>query len=1052
MNFKTREEDTLKFWKEMGLQKQLDRMNEGQEVFTIYDGPPTANGKPHIGHVLTRSIKDLFPRHRRMKGYHVEFKAGWDTHGLPVELEVEKSLGIDGKDDIEAYGVEAFVHKCKESVWKYKDEWEQISDRLSYSADMASPYVTYENSYIESVWWSLKQIWDKDLLYNGFKVVPYCPRCGTALSSHEVAQGYKDVVDTSVYVRFKLQDSDTYIAVWTTTPWTLPSNVALAVNPSASYVLISLNENALEKAKDKTANAFLAGTKYYIAEELADKVFGEHNYEVLDTVPGASLSGMTYEAILPYSSEQIAKQKKKAHFIVADDYVTLADGTGVVHIAPAFGEDDARLGRKYDLPFVQLVDTKGEMTTDVSDFAGQFVKDADLGIMDKLEADGRMLIRERLEHSYPHCWRCDTPLIYYARNTWFIAMTKLRDDLLKNNQTVNWIPENVREGRFGNFIENVVDWGLSRERYWGTPLPIWQCECGHEHCIGSIEELKSMSDNCPDEIELHKPFIDQVHIKCPECSQNMKRVSEVIDGWYDSGAMPFAQYHYPFENKTFFEENFPANFISEAQDQTRGWFYSLMAIGTLLFDKSPYENVIVMGLVQDKDGRKMSKHIGNVVDPWDVLNKQGADAIRWYFYQASQPWLPSRFSDEAVSEGQRKFMGTLWNTLAFYVLYANIDAFNPLEHALDLEKLNVMDRWLLAKLSALVQRVDSGLDAYEVTAPARAIQNFADELSNWYVRRSRERFWASGMEQDKINAYLTLFTALDTLAKLAAPFVPFISEEVYQVLHGNHIDKMPKSVHLCSYPEAKAEWNNESLIENMDSLINLVQLGRAARNTSGVKNRQPLSKAIIVSEARLPEDLAQVLKEELNIDNIEYKASADALLDYHFKPQLRTLGKKLGAKIPQVKEMLENLNGREAYQHLKDHGFISLNVDGEEIRLAEEDLLIETGDAKGYATEKDQHYTIALDLELNEALIERGLVREIISKVQNMRKNTDFEVTDKIILYYQASDRLNKIIEKNRDLIASEVLAVDIIAGEIESSEVWDINGEEAKLAVKREA
>lgn len=1050
MHFKEREEAIQKLWEDMDLQHKLEEANMGKEIFTIYDGPPTANGKPHIGHVLTRSIKDLFPRYRRMKGQQVEFKAGWDTHGLPVELEVEKLLGIDGKDEIEAYGVESFVHQCKESVWKYKDEWEQISNRLAYSADMENPYITYENNYIESVWWSLKKIWDKGLLYNGFKVVPYCPRCGTALSSHEVAQGYKDVVDTSTYVRFKVKDKDQFLAVWTTTPWTLPSNVALCVNPSAEYVLLSLNDEAKEVAQKGSLPAFETGTQYYIARELADQVFGENHYTILDSFLGEDLKGLEYEAIFPYSAHTLAKANKKAHYLVADDYVTLSDGTGIVHIAPAFGEDDARIGRVNDLPFVQLVNTDGTMSEDVTDVQGQFVKDADLGLMAKLEATDRMLFREKYEHSYPHCWRCDTPLIYYARNTWFIEMTKLRERLMANNQKVNWIPENVKDGRFGNFIENVVDWGLSRERYWGTPLPIWQCSCGHEHCIGSIEELKSMSDNCPDNIELHKPFIDQVPISCPECGGHMKRVKEVIDGWYDSGAMPFAQYHYPFENKEKFEANFPSNFISEAQDQTRGWFYSTMAIATLLFDQNPYENVIVMGLVQDKDGRKMSKHIGNVVDPWDILNNQGADAIRWYFYHNSQPWLPSRFSAEAVSEGQRKFMGTLWNTLAFLTLYANIDQFDPTAYTLDYEKLGVMDRWMLAKLTELIKRVDKGLENYEVTATSRAIQEFTDDVSNWYVRRSRERFWASGMEQDKINAYMTLHTTLVELAKLAAPFVPFISEQVYQVLARETGYSTVESVHLCTFPEPVEAWEDEKLIQDMGKLIDLVQLGRAARNTSGMKNRQPLARAIVVSEKELPEDLSQVLKEELNIDEITYTKTAEDLVSYHFKPQLRTLGKKLGAKLPAVRKALEELDGNQAWKSLQETGHVSLDIDGDVITLEQEDLLIETGDAEGYATMKDNYHTIALDLKLDDNLISRGFVREIISKVQNMRKASDFEVTDRITLYYAGTKRLNDVILAHEEEIGNEVLANRLVEEKHLEATKWDINGEACFLYVER--
>lgn len=1052
MNFKDRELEILEFWKSIDLQHKLEEANEGQENFTIYDGPPTANGKPHIGHVLTRSIKDLFPRYRRMKGQHVVFKAGWDTHGLPVELEVEKSLGIDGKEQIESYGVEAFIQKCRESVWKYKGEWEDLSDRLAFSADMEHPYVTYENSYIESVWWSLKQVWDKGLLYNGFKVVPYCPRCGTALSSHEVAQGYKDVVDTSVYVRFKVKDEDAYFAVWTTTPWTLPSNVALCVNPNDEYALIELNNQAKEGVSSELAEVFQEDLKYYVATQLADTVFGEGNYNVLKTCKGQDLVGLHYEPLLPFANEAIEKSKKDALYVLSDNYVTMDDGTGIVHMAPAFGEDDARVGQANNLPFVQLVDTEGKMTSETREFAGLFVKEADQGIMELLEKENKLLIRQPYEHSYPHCWRCDTPLIYYARNTWFIAMTKLRDRLLANNDRINWIPETVKTGRFGNFIANVVDWGLSRERYWGTPLPIWQCpDCGHEHCIGSVEELRSMSDNCPEDLDLHKPYIDRVHIACPECGSQMHRVKEVIDGWYDSGSMPFAQYHYPFENKEFFEEHFPANFISEAQDQTRGWFYSLLAISTLLFDQASFENVIVMGLVQDKDGKKMSKHLGNVVDPWDILNKQGADAVRWYFYHNSQPWLPARFSHEAVLEGQRKFMATLWNTLAFYVLYADIDAFDPTEYSLDYEALNVMDRWLLAELYKLIHTVDNYLEHFDATGAARSIQDFTETLSNWYVRRSRERFWASGMEQDKINAFMTLYTAMETLARLSAPFVPFISEYVYQTLVKTTNEEAPLSVHLTSFPEAPAEWRDEDLLEEMDYLIDLVQLGRAARNNSNVKNRQPLAKAIVVSPQPLSDELSQVLKDELNIDEIEYSLSDDGLMSHRFKPQLKTLGKKLGPKIPKVKTLLETIDGDKAWAELEQTGSLTLVVDGESVVLDKGDLLISQVSREGYETMQDEEATIALDLTLTPELINRGLVREVISKVQNMRKQAGFEVTDRIILFVEGSEDLNKAISDASDLIKDEVLADDLVFEKNDSSQVWDINGHETYLAVERQ-
>lgn len=1050
MKFTDRELEILDSWRTMDLSHKLIDMNHGGEVYTVYDGPPTANGKPHIGHVLTRSIKDIIPRYRRMKGYHVEFKAGWDTHGLPVELEVEKILGINGKPQIEEYGIEPFVHQCKKSVWKYKDEWEQISDRLAFSADMEHPYITYENSYIESEWWALRQIWDKGLLYNGYKVVPYCPRCGTALSSHEVAQGYKDVKETSVFVRFKAEGDNTWFAAWTTTPWTLPSNVALCVNPEADYVLLELNEQAASAANAKTEQAYAAGTRYYMAAALAESFFGEGNFEVLEQYVGTDMVGKAYEPIFNFGQNQVERSGKKAFYLVADDYVTLSDGTGIVHIAPAFGEDDARLGRRNNLPFVQLVETDGTMSDDVEGFAGVFCKDADAGLMDKLEADARMLRRQTFEHNYPHCWRCDTPLIYYARNTWFIEMTKLRDRLVANNQTVNWIPENVRDGRFGNFLENVVDWGLSRERYWGTPLPVWRCSCGYDHCIGSIAELKEMSDNCPEDIELHKPYIDKIDVKCPQCGGTMHRVSEVIDGWFDSGAMPFAQYHYPFENKEKFEANFPSDFISEAQDQTRGWFYSLMAISTLLFDKSPYENVIVMGLVQDADGRKMSKHLGNVVDPWTVLNKQGADAVRWYFYHNSQPWLPSRFSDEAVSEGQRKFMGTLWNTLAFYTLYAEIDQFDPKQHSLVFDTLSIMDRWLLAKLSTLVDKVDSGLNHYDITGSARAIQDFCDELSNWYVRRSRERFWADGMEQDKVNAYMTLYTALETLARLSAPFVPYMSEAIYQTVVRSTDSAASESVHLCSYPAAQEEWKNDRLVQDMDRLIEVVQLGRAARNNSGMKNRQPLARVMIAGSKPFTEELTQVLQDELNIDAAEYIDSAEALLTYSFKPQLRTLGKRLGALLPKVRDQLNHVDGQKAWQELKKNGTLTLTVDEQTIAFTEEDLIIETGEAQGYAVMSENGVTVALDLTLSEELLDRGFVREIISKLQNMRKDSGFEVMDRIRVYFEGTDKINTVMHTNSDLIAGEVLAVELIHRKSPEATEWNINGELSYLAVER--
>ena len=1050
MDFKSRELEIQTEWKENNLQEQLNHMNEGGPIYTVYDGPPTANGKPHIGHVLTRSIKDIIPRHRRMKGYHVELKAGWDTHGLPVEIEVEKSLGLDGKEDIENYGIEKFIEACKASVWKYSEEWEQMSERLAYSADMKNPYITYENNYIESEWWALKQIWDKGLLYQGFRVVPYCPRCGTALSSHEVAQGYKDVVDTSAYVRFKVVGEDAWFSAWTTTPWTLPSNVALTVNAGFEYSLIELNAEASEDNKTGSVAAFEAGTRYYVAKDLADTVFGEGKYTIIETLKGSDLVGKKYEPILPYANSTVAEQDdKQAFVVVAADYVTLDSGTGIVHTAPAFGEDDAASGRKNNLAFVQLVDEQGNMTEEVTDFAGEYVKDADKGILEKLYTDGSLLRAEKYEHNYPHCWRCDTPLIYYAREEWFIEMTKLRDNLLANNDTVNWIPETVKEGRFGNFLDNVVDWNISRQRYWGTPIPVWQCDNGHNVCVGSIEELKSLSDNCPDDIELHKPFIDEVHVNCPECSERMTRTPEVMDAWFDSGSMPFAQYHYPFENKDLFDANSPANFISEAEDQTRGWFYSLMAISTLLFDKAAYENVLVMGLVQDSEGRKMSKHLGNVTDPWDVLNDQGADALRWYFYRNSNPWLPSRFSDEVVTEGMRKFMSTLWNTLSFYTMYADIDKFDPTQYELEYDKLSVMDRWLLAKLANLVAKVDAYLENYDITAAARLIENFTDDLSNWYIRRTRERFWVGEMEQDKVNAYMTLYTTLEYLARLTAPFVPFISEAIYQVVVKTTNKAASSSVHLSEYPVVVEEWVDTGLVDSMGELMRVVQLGRAARNNSGVKNRQPLSSVLIDGVSEFNEELSQVLREELNVDKVEYLDSFEQFTSYSFKPNFASLGKKIGSKIPAAKTALENLEGDKAWAELKDTGFVTIVIEGEELKVAEEDLVVEEGNAEGYQIEAEAGVSVALVLEIKDDLLKRGFVREIVSRVQNLRKSSDFEVTDRINLYYDSTDVVNSAIVEYADELKSDVLAIELINERREDATQVDINGEDTYLAVE---
>ncbi len=1081
MGFVAREEEVLDFWKKQDIYKKqvAQSQTEGKENYTVYDGPPTANGKPHIGHILTRAIKDIYPRHRVMKGYNVVFKAGWDTHGLPVELEVEKALGINGKPEIEAYGIEPFIKKCKESVWTYKDEWEQMSDRVGYWADMEDPYVTYENNYIESEWWALRRFWDQGLLYKGYKIVPYCPRCGTSLSSHEVAQGYKDVTDTSIYVRFKVKASqDTYLAAWTTTPWTLPSNVALCVNPDEEYVLIEVQEPLAEAAQAEdscschhthaqhahahdeagAADAAAVPTKtvrYYMAGVLVPALFGE-NYKILERFKGVNLEGLEYEPLLPFATETVAQSGKKAFFVTVDDYVTTDDGTGIVHIAPAFGEDDARIGRRYNLPLVQFVKEDGTMPEEMQEFAGLFVKDADPLLIKRLAKDGLLLRTQKYEHSYPFCWRCDTPLIYYARHSWFIEMTKVRDQLVANNKTVNWIPENIGSGRFGNFLENVVDWGLSRERYWGTPLPVWICpDCGKRHLIGSIAELKEMSPDCPDEIELHRPYIDAVHLTCPDCGGLMERVPEVIDCWFDSGAMPFAQWHYPFENKELFETRFPADFISEALDQTRGWFYSLMAIATGILGQSPYRNCEVMGLVQDKNGQKMSKHKGNVVDPWDVLNSKGADAIRWYFYTNSNPWLPSRYSDDAVAEGQRKFMGTLWNTYAFYIMYAEIDAFNPLEHKADEASLTVMDRWILSRLQSLILKVDKSLENYDITSGGRALSDFTDELSNWYVRRNRERYWAGDMTQDKINAYMTLYTVLETLVRLAAPFVPFVTESIYQNLVRSVNPAAKESVHLCAYPVAELALIDQDLEEQMKDLLQVVVLGRAARNTSAVKNRQPLAE-MFVSGLSLNEDFAALAMDELNVKACRFISDSSELEDYGFKPQLKTLGRRFGKDLPALSELLKQIDGRAAMRELKESGQLRIELHGVEHSLAEEDLLIETRQAEGLASASDRGVTVALNLNLSPELIDEGLMRELVSKIQTMRKDSDFKVVDRIVVAYQADEALTRVFETQAESIKAEVLAeqllqlTDELAAQAELSKDWNINGHDCKLALSR--
>ena len=1042
LNFVDREKQTEKFWEDNDIFRKSMRDREGNEIYMFYDGPPTANGKPHIGHVLTRVIKDMIPRYRTMKGYEVPRKAGWDTHGLPVELEVEKLLGLDGKDQIEKYGMEPFIKKCKESVWKYKGMWEDFSNTVGFWADMDDPYVTYDNNFIESEWWALKRIWDKKLLYKGFKIVPYCPRCGTPLSAQEVAQGYKDVKERSAIVRFKVVGEDAYFLAWTTTPWTLPSNIALCVNPEEDY------------AKVKAAD----GYTYYMAVALLDTVLGrladEENgtkaYEILETYKGKDLEYKEYEPLYQCAYDCASKQNKKAFFVTCDTYVTLTDGTGVVHIAPAFGEDDANVGRRFDLPFVQLVNDQGKFTKEVEGLEGVFVKDGDKEILKRLEESGKLFAAIPFEHSYPFCWRCDTPLLYYARDTWFISMTKVRDQLLKNNATVNWMPDNIKNGRFGNFLENVIDWGLSRERYWGTPLPIWECECGHREAVGSIEQLKSMSDNCPDDIELHKPYIDRVELNCPKCGGKMHRVSEVIDCWFDSGSMPFAQWHYPFENKEIFEQNYPADFISEAIDQTRGWFYTLMAISTLIFDKSPYKNVIVLGHVQDKDGRKMSKHLGNVVDPWTVLDNQGADAVRWYFYANSAPWLPNRFDDKNVNEYQRKFMGTLWNTYAFYVLYANIDNFNPMDYKLDYSQLPPMDKWILSKLNSLVKYVDNSLENYKITESARAMADFVDELSNWYVRRSRERFWGEGMPQDKINAYMTLYTVLKTMSLLSAPFTPFMAESIYQNLVVGIDKTAPKSVHLCDFPVADESMIDAKLEANMELVLSVVVAGRAARNTANIKNRQPIGQMYVQAQSKLDAEYNDIILDELNVKNVEFVDDAAKFTSYSFKPQLRTLGKKYGKLVPQIGEYLKNGDGNALMNELKTKGAIKFTIDGTDVELAEEDVLVATAQTDGFVAESYKNTTVVLDTTLSPELIEEGFARELVSKLQTMRKEAGFEVLDRINVYYEGNDKIAEIFAKNGESIGKDVLAESVQAGKAGYSKEWNINGEKVTLSVEK--
>jgi len=1041
LNFVDREKAVEKFWEDNNIfKKSMEHRKEG-ETYTFYDGPPTANGKPHIGHVETRTIKDMIPRYRTMKGYMVPRKAGWDTHGLPVELEVEKLLGLDGKEQIEEYGLAPFIDKCKESVWKYKGMWEDFSRTVGFWADMDNPYVTYDDNFIESEWWALKTIWDKGLLYKGFKIVPYCPRCGTPLSSHEVAQGYKAVKERSAIVRFKVKGEDAYFLAWTTTPWTLPSNVALCVNPEETYLKV--------KAAD--------GYTYYIAKALADKVLGrlaeegKDAYEVLETYVGKDLEYKEYEPLYKCAGDAAEKQKKKAHFVTCDDYVTMTDGTGIVHIAPAFGEDDSRIGRNYELPFVQFVDGKGDLTAETP-YAGKFVKDADPLVLKDLDAEGKLFDAPKFEHDYPFCWRCDTPLIYYARESWFIKMTAVKDDLVRNNKTINWIPASIGEGRFGNWLENIQDWGVSRNRYWGTPLNIWECECGHQHSIGSREELYKMSGNEKAKtVEFHRPYIDEITITCPECGKQMKRVPEVIDCWFDSGAMPFAQHHYPFENKDLFEQQFPANFISEAVDQTRGWFYSLLAESTLLFNKAPYKNVIVMGHVQDENGQKMSKSKGNAVDPFNALETYGADAIRWYFYTSSAPWLPKRFSGKAVQEGQRKFMGTLWNTYAFFVLYANIDNFDASKYTLEYDKLPVMDKWLLSKLNSTVAEVDSNLDQYRIPEAAKALQDFVDEMSNWYVRRSRERFWAKGMEQDKINAYMTLYTALVTICKAAAPMIPFMTEDIYQNLVRSNDANAPESIHLCDFPVVNKDHIDKKLEEDMEDVLDAVVMGRACRNEAAIKNRQPISRMYIKSDFTLSEFYQEIIEDELNVKEVVFTDDVRDFTSYTFKPQLRTVGPKYGKQLGGIQKHLAALDGNAAMDELNADGALKFDVDGVAVELTKDDLLIDMAQKEGYVSQEDNRMTVVLDTNLTPELVEEGFVYEIISKIQTMRKESGFEVTDHIRVSINGNDKLSEIAQKNKEAISGKVLADELTSGmEYGVSKEWNINGENAVIAVER--
>ena len=1040
LNFVEEEKKVEKFWEDENIFEKSIAEREGDKPYVFYDGPPTANGKPHIGHVLTRVIKDMIPRYRTMKGYMVPRKAGWDTHGLPVELEVEKLLGLDGKEQIEQYGLEPFIEHCKESVWKYKGMWEDFSKTVGFWADMEHPYVTYDNNFIESEWWALKKIYEKGLLYKGFKIVPYCPRCGTPLSSHEVAQGYKNVKERSAVVRFKVVGEDAYFLAWTTTPWTLPSNVALCVNPEETYCKV--------KAAD--------GYTYYMAKALLDKVLGKlaaedkPAYEIIEEYKGSELEYKEYEPLFDCVKPVCEKQNKKGHYITCDTYVTMTDGTGIVHIAPAFGEDDAKVGRRYDLPFVQFVDGKGNLTEETP-YAGIFVKKADPLVLKDLDEKGLLFDAPKFEHDYPYCWRCDTPLIYYARESWFIKMTDVRDDLIRNNDTINWIPESIGKGRFGDWLKNVQDWGISRNRYWGTPLNIWQCECGHMHSVGSIAELKEMSDNCPDNIELHRPYIDAVTIKCPHCGKQMHRVPEVIDCWFDSGSMPFAQHHYPFENKELFESQFPADFISEAVDQTRGWFYSLLAISTLIFNKAPYKNVIVLGHVQDENGQKMSKSKGNAVDPFEALEKFGADAIRWYFYTNSAPWLPNRFHDKAVTEGQRKFMGTLWNTYAFYVLYANIDEFDPTKYSLENCKLTVMDKWLLSKLNSMVKEVDENLNNYRIPEAARALQEFTDDMSNWYVRRGRERYWVQGLPEDKIAAYMTLYTALVTTAKAAAPMIPFMTESIYQNLVRSVDKSAPESIHLCAFPTVDEKAIDKELEDKMDKVLEIVVLGRAARNGSALKNRQPLATMYVKLDGELDSFYTDIIRDELNIKNVSFTDKVDDFVTYQFKPQLKTVGPKFGKQLNEIRAALTELDGTAAKKELDENGKIVLSLPSGEVTLETEDLLIEAKQKVGFYTVSDRGITVAIDTTLTKELIEEGFVRELISKIQTMRKEAGFNVTDHIGVTVKGSEKVVDIALSKKADIAGDTLADAInVAEPAGYTKEWDINGEKVTIGVEK--